>query len=152
MVLISNAIKRRSKTTKVYRGSEDGFSTSLFHKLCDGIAPSLTIIKSEDGRVFGGFTTVPWGLVTGGKNGQTQAAAYKKDSDAFIFSFTHQTIHRIIKEKEEQAINCVKDRLQCFGVWDLYISDNCNLNENSVADLGACYTLPVGMKHKSEAA
>jgi hypothetical protein len=37
-------------------------------------------------------------------------------------------------------------------MWDLYISDNCNLNSDSVADLGACYTLPVGMKAKSEAA
>jgi TLD len=100
MVLISNAIKRRSKTTKVYRGSEDGFNTSVFHKLCDGLAPSLTIIKSEDGRVFGGFTSVPWNLVPG-KNGQMMPAAYKKDSDSFIFSFTHQTIHRIMKDKEE---------------------------------------------------
>ena len=46
----------------------------------------------------------------------------------------------------------MKDRLQCFGVWDFYISDNCDQNSNSVADLGACYTLPLGMKHKSEAA
>jgi hypothetical protein len=100
MVMISNSIKRRSKTTKVFRGSEEGFNTSVFHRLCDGIAPSLTIIKSEHGRVFGGFTTVPWGLAPG-KNGQPQPAAYKKDSEAFIFSFTHQTIHRIMKDKEE---------------------------------------------------
>ncbi len=57
MILVSNAIKRRFRTAKVYRGTEEGFSTSVFHKLCDGISPSLTIIKSEHGKVFGGYTT-----------------------------------------------------------------------------------------------
>jgi hypothetical protein len=88
MVLVSNSIRRRCKTVKVYRGSEDGFTTAAFHKLCDGISPSLTIIKSEHDRVFGAFTTIPWGL-TYGKNGQPVASAYKKDKEAFIFSFTH---------------------------------------------------------------
>jgi hypothetical protein len=37
-------------------------------------------------------------------------------------------------------------------MWDLYISENCNDNTNSISDFGACYELPAGMKYKSEAA
>ena len=94
---------------------------------------------------------IPWGF-SKAKNGQVQPACYKTDATAFIFSFSHQTIHRIIKGKEQQAVNLVKDRMMCYGVWDLYISSDCNDNINSISDFGACYTLPVGMKYKSEAA
>jgi len=40
----------------------------------------------------------------------------------------------------------------CYGVWDLYISSDCHENTSSISDFGACYTLPIGMKLKSEAA
>jgi hypothetical protein len=42
---------------------------------------------------------IPWGF-SKAKNGQVQPACYKTDATAFIFSFSHQTIHRIIKGKE----------------------------------------------------
>lgn len=79
MVLISNSIKRRCKTVKIYRGSEDGFSTESFHRLCDGISPTLTIIKSEHNKVFGGFTSVSWGPLQQGKTGHVSPSLYKAD-------------------------------------------------------------------------
>ncbi len=69
-----------------------------------------------------------------------------------MFSFSHQTIHRLVKGKEAQAVNMVRDRLMCYGVWDLYIASDCNENISSISDFGACYNLPVGMKFKSEGA
>ncbi|KAJ1476311.1 hypothetical protein T484DRAFT_3111495 [Baffinella frigidus] len=40
----------------LYAASRDGFSNEMFHKLCDGKAPTLTIVLLDDGRCFGGHT------------------------------------------------------------------------------------------------
>ena len=42
------------------RGSADGYTSKVFHKLCDNQGPTLTIIESTTERIFGGFTNVPW--------------------------------------------------------------------------------------------
>lgn len=47
----------------LYRGSRDGFSSSSFHLHCDGLGPTLTIVRVKSaGRdyVFGGFTRESW--------------------------------------------------------------------------------------------
>jgi hypothetical protein len=48
---------RTFKTTKLYRGSEDGFMAKDFHRLCDGKGPTLSLFKVEGtGHCIGGFT------------------------------------------------------------------------------------------------
>jgi hypothetical protein len=44
----------------LYRASVDGFSRKIFHKKCDNKPPTLVIIKSINGNIFGGFTTALW--------------------------------------------------------------------------------------------
>lgn len=44
----------------IYQGSKHGWKVSDFHKNCDGKGPTLTVLKSSAGQVFGGFTSVPW--------------------------------------------------------------------------------------------
>ena len=44
----------------IYRGSEDGFTAAVFHSKCDQKGPTLIIIKSEFGKIFGGFTDIDW--------------------------------------------------------------------------------------------
>ena len=44
----------------IYRGSEDGFTAAVFHKKCDQKGPTLIIIKSDKGKIFGGFTDIDW--------------------------------------------------------------------------------------------
>ena len=46
--------------TLLYRGSKDGFRPVDFHNKCDNKGPSLTIIKSKAGKVFGGYTRQHW--------------------------------------------------------------------------------------------
>ena len=43
-----------------YRASEHGYSANQFHKRCDNKGPTLIIIKSTDGWIFGGYTTRSW--------------------------------------------------------------------------------------------
>ena len=44
----------------IYRASEDGYSGESFHEYCDDRGPTLIIIKSSGGWLFGGYTTKSW--------------------------------------------------------------------------------------------
>jgi TLD len=45
----------------VFRGSVDGFSASTFHSKCDQFPCSVSVIRTNTGRVFGGFAAGSWG-------------------------------------------------------------------------------------------
>ena len=47
----------------IYRGSEHGYTAESFHKCCDNKGPTLVIIKSIEGWIFGGYTTRSWKVV-----------------------------------------------------------------------------------------
>ena len=50
-----------------YRASEYGYSARFFHECCDYIqGPTLIVIKSSGGWIFGGYTTQSW---SGGRFG-----------------------------------------------------------------------------------
>jgi hypothetical protein len=47
----------------IYRASHDGYTAKVFHLLCDGCFPTMCVIRSENGFIFGGFTSVPWSSI-----------------------------------------------------------------------------------------
>ncbi len=52
---------RSFETTKLYRGSEDGFLNKDFHRLCDKKGPTLSLFKIKDtNHCIGGFTNASW--------------------------------------------------------------------------------------------
>ena len=53
---------KNNKFELLYRGSEHEFSVERFHELCDDHAPTLTIVETEFGNVFGGYTEGQWTL------------------------------------------------------------------------------------------
>ena len=45
----------------IYRASKNDYSASSFHKYCDKVKePTLIVIKSSGGWIFGGYTTQSW--------------------------------------------------------------------------------------------
>ena len=44
----------------IYRASEHGYTAKSFHNYCDDKGPTLIIIKSSEGWIFGGYTTQSW--------------------------------------------------------------------------------------------
>ena len=44
----------------IYSGQNNGMQSEDFHEACDDLGPTLVFAKSEDGRVFGGFTSLSW--------------------------------------------------------------------------------------------
>jgi hypothetical protein len=62
----------------LYRATRDGYGTRAFHRLCDNKGPTITLVRDDQGRCFGGYTAVSWNS----NNGQ-----YYQDNTAFMFSF-----------------------------------------------------------------
>ncbi len=44
----------------IYRTSDHGYTAESFHDYCDDKGPTIVIIKSDGGWIFGGYTTQPW--------------------------------------------------------------------------------------------
>ena len=122
--------QKKIKLTLLYKGKDDGFLASEFHKKCDGKAQTLTVAKSHLDSRFGGFTTVPW----------DSTGAYKKDANAFLFSLTNN-----LKLKENGAgtnsVYCHPNYGPTFGGGhDLYFAEKCSGNFTSYSSLGNNYS------------
>jgi len=63
----------------LYQASRDGFNSSIFHSKCDGVLGTLTVIKSSNNNIFGGYTEADW-------YGFYQ---YQNDAYAFLFSLVN---------------------------------------------------------------
>jgi len=44
----------------IYKATLDGFKAADFHRKCDNIGKTLTLIKTTKGYIFGGFTSESW--------------------------------------------------------------------------------------------
>ena len=44
----------------LYRASEHGYTSESFHNYCNDKGPTLIVIKSSGGWIFGGYTTESW--------------------------------------------------------------------------------------------
>lgn len=59
--------RRLGSDCLLYLASRDGFFNNVFHKKVDLKGPTLTLVMTSDGRVFGGYASVPWAAGTTGK-------------------------------------------------------------------------------------
>ena len=53
-------LKKNSKWDLIYRASEHEYSISSFHQYCDNQGPTLIIIKTTQGWIFGAYITKNW--------------------------------------------------------------------------------------------
>ena len=122
----------------LWKGSRDGFTASKFHSNCDGKGPTLTVVQSTDGVIFGGYTSLSW-------NGNN---SYYQDNAAFIYSITKG--YKVSKQNNtDYSIDCHSGCGPVFGRGrDIAIQNNCNAtNENfgtGVRSGGSTYKLPSG--------
>lgn len=127
--------KRNQHFTLLYRASQDGFSSNDFHAKCNGFTNTLTIIRTVDSYVFGGYTTAKW----------SRKGGYEHDSHAFIFSYINKSqkpkVFKCILP--QYAIECNSACGPAFGKNDLHIASNSNVNEFSHSNLGTAYKHPL---------
>jgi hypothetical protein len=89
--------------TLLYSGKLHGWEMSKFHELCDEKGPTITVMKSKAGRVFGGFTMQSW----------HSDSRFKADERAFIYSIDREEIYRVLDT--QRAIWCYSSCGPCFG-------------------------------------
>jgi hypothetical protein len=127
----------------LYRGSRDGFESSAFHRLCDGHPMTLTIILSDNGSIFGGYTPVAW----------HNSGSYTVDNTLKSFLFTLKNPNnigaRIFPLKEDQKGSAIDGASYgpSFGIGhNLHVSDQCNNNTRSyTGGFGQTYANDTGL-------
>jgi hypothetical protein len=62
----------------LYQGSRDGFRAADFHAKCDEKGATVTIVKSTEGCIFGGYSDLSW-----------VGDIWKSSSRAFLFSIVN---------------------------------------------------------------
>jgi hypothetical protein len=115
----------------LYRASEHGFLADSFHSKCDNHANTLTLIKTANGFIFGGYTQQLWNA----------SSSMKTDQNAFIFSLVNKDSNPIKMRVNipEKAIACASFDGPTFGRVDFYISGHSNSNKRSSSNLGSSY-------------
>ena len=117
------------KTKLLYRCSEDGDDSSIFHSKCNDISPTIVLIKTKDNIKFVGYTSARWNNVED----------YSSDKNAFIFSLSKKKKYLI--KKYEKAIFGGKINGPIFGTNEIYIRNKClseggaNSNYNNIYGL-----------------
>ena len=126
------------KWSLLYRASRDGFEASNFHSSCDYKPNTLTIVKSENGNIFGGFTSIQW------KSSAT--ASFENDIKAFIFSLVNKEKRPLLFEhtSTNNSSICLHANYGPIfgGSNDFVIFNNSNTNSNSNSNLGFTYSHP----------
>jgi len=114
----------------IYRGTRDGFSASTFHSKCDKFKPTVSIIQSNNNKIFGGFTDQDW----------TNSGNYKSSCNAFVFSITDKEKFFLKPSMEQYSIMASASYLVAFGGGhDFCLSDNCNSVNSSYSNFGHSY-------------
>jgi regulator of replication initiation timing len=99
----------------------DGDNACEFHSKCDDIAPTLTLVETENGTRFGGYSTLPFESHTG---------YYKGKGNDFIFSLDIRL--KFSNNNTDNTIYCHPNMMAVFGNGhDIFISDKCCTNRTS---------------------
>jgi hypothetical protein len=121
-----------SKWNLIYQASRDGRTAQAFHSKCHKKKKTLTIIKSTEGYIFGGYTDQAWN--SGGQ--------YRSDKNAFIFSLVNpysKPLFCKINNAGSNAICCHSNHGPTFGGGhDIFIRFD---DGKSYTNLGVSYSI-----------
>jgi hypothetical protein len=70
----------QARFEKIYDAECDGWHSDDFHRHCDEMGWTLSIVETVDGFIFGGFTTAEW------EYPRTSPWISKRDPYSFLFS------------------------------------------------------------------
>ena len=133
-ILISEWIddKKVFKFNMLYSTKKDGESASNFHYNCDGVSPTVVIIKDTNGNKFGGYTTSSWAQSPVG-------GSYARDKNAFTFSLNKKKKVLQVDKFSKYSIYRNNSYGPTFGSHYLYICNGCTGNQSSFANYNNGY-------------
>jgi len=90
----------------LYVATRDGDDASNFHQACDNKGPTIVIVQTSSGAVFGGYAGESWG----------GDGWWRSSSDSFLFSLWPEAGHYAIKDSETGYALCSSVSVgPCFG-------------------------------------
>jgi hypothetical protein len=123
----------------IYKGTTHGFNADAFHRLSDNQGPTITVLRSTSGYLFGGYASQSW------KSTNTSINA----PNSFLFLLTNANGNQPTKflyNNNGQALYDNSGYGPTFGSnHDLHISNGSNANTNSYCNLGGSYTDTIGL-------
>jgi len=126
----------------IYVASMDGDSATDFHDKCDGKGPTVVIVETTTGNVFGGYTSVSW-----------SNKGWKRDPTSFLFQLRPRLSHFALRNRDDRyALYNSGNVGPVFGRgYDLLISGGALSSSNSQAQgktySANGYTLNDGTQH-----
>ena len=121
---------------RIFIASEDGFSSEAFKSKCNGKTNTVTIAKTNFGKLIGGFTPIAWETPTEGTH------VYEEDQSetCFLFSLTLNEKYPLKSGLRQFAVCNTQSYGPLFGGGsDLEIVDECNVNYNSFSGTDHTY-------------
>ena len=109
----------------LYKAIVDSDKSEIFHQKCDSAESTLVLVKSANGKRFGGFTSCSW----------EGNSIEKKDENAFIFSLDKMKIYNVIPG--EGAIGCYPNFGPVFLGCQIRIYNNFFTKGGSTFEKGA---------------
>ena len=85
--------KNISKYELLFRASKDGFRATDFHNKCDGENNTLILVKTTNGRRFGGFTDFPWNNKNINRNGEKEFTFSLDNEKVYNFEANNNNIY-----------------------------------------------------------
>jgi len=126
----------------IYVASMDGDSGTDFHDKCDGKGPTVVIVETTTGNVFGGYTSVSW-----------SSQGWKRDPTSFLFQLRPRLSHFALRNRDDRyaVYNGGSYGPSFGGGHDLHIASGALSSSNSYVQ-GKTYsangnTLNDGTKH-----
>ncbi|XP_074627699.1 hemicentin-1-like isoform X2 [Acropora palmata] len=129
----------RSRFVRCWRAKTGGWAASTFHRNCDGMGPTVTIIQVGS-YIFGGYTDISW----------SSSCVYASSSKSFIYSLYNINGFSPVKLKiksgrQSHAIYRCSSHGPTFGGGnDIRIYNNAASNRNSYTYCGYTYHPPPG--------
>jgi len=116
----------------LYKASRDGDSASEFHSACDNKGPTVVIVQTTSGAIFGGYTDVSW----------TSSNTYVSSTTSFLFQLRpYMKQHVLIKAQEGNAVYHKSDYGPTFGSGhDFNIKSGSMSSTTSFTNAGYGYT------------
>jgi len=118
----------------LYKASSDGDSASAFHSACDNKGPTVVIVQTTSGAIFGGYTDVSW----------TSSSTYVSSTTSFLFQLRPYMKQYVLnKGKEANAVYHKSDYGPTFGGGhDFNIKSGSMGSTTSYTNAGHSYTFP----------
>jgi hypothetical protein len=95
---IDTWVGKKGTWTLLYQGTKDGFASADFHRFCDNKGVTITIIKSTNGSIFGGYNAGVW----------QSSAAYSAWNNGlgFLFSANRAGVGKQMVKLDNKGPSC----------------------------------------------